>query len=177
MSPAGIADNVWEPAVYQHDFDNARMLGLNALRISIEWARIEPTRPTKEPNGSYTHSWDDGPQGAIQHYSDMVDAMIKRGLTPVITLNHFTLPLWALQQSKWWRQASVPAEMGFDTASRIFRLTWTSGDSGHDSNQIGLTDARVAGDQASPMVLRGGDDQHVCRVTQGRQPRGGDDDR
>jgi len=40
LKPAGAADNKWNPATYQRDFDNARLLGLNSLRISLEWSRI-----------------------------------------------------------------------------------------------------------------------------------------
>src|SRR5215510_6302136 len=47
LAPADIADNDWDPATYKRDFDNARLLGMNALRISLEWGRIEPTKPTR----------------------------------------------------------------------------------------------------------------------------------
>ena len=89
ISPAGPnADRAFQPAYYQQDFDNARMLGLNALRISLEWARIQPRKPT---------STDDGfDQTAINAYKAMLDAMIARGIRPIVTLDHFTLPTWVL---------------------------------------------------------------------------------
>jgi beta-glucosidase len=85
LKPAGVvADDEWNPATYKRDFDNARLLGLNSLRISLEWSRIEPSRDT----------WDDA---ALQHYVDMAQAMLDRGIEPIITLNHFTLPIWVLR--------------------------------------------------------------------------------
>jgi len=83
LAPAGQADNFWDPAVYRRDFDNARMLGLNSFRISLEWSRIEPQQGVFD-------------QGAINGYVQMLKEMRLRGLTPVVTLNHFTLPIWAL---------------------------------------------------------------------------------
>src|SRR5439155_17164279 len=94
ISPAGInADRAFQPAYYKQDFDNARMLCLNALRISLEWGRIQPEPPTL-PNGDPNpNSFD---QNAINGYKAMLDAMIARGLRPIVSLNHFTLPTWVL---------------------------------------------------------------------------------
>jgi beta-glucosidase/6-phospho-beta-glucosidase/beta-galactosidase len=83
LKPAGDAAKFWNPKYYEKDFDLARSLGLNTFRIGIEWARIEPERG----------QWD---QDAIEQYKEMVRAMRKRGLMPVISLNHVTLPLWIL---------------------------------------------------------------------------------
>jgi beta-glucosidase/6-phospho-beta-glucosidase/beta-galactosidase len=84
LAAAGIADNAWDPPVYKRDFDYAKTLGLNSFRFSLEWGRIEPQQD----------QWDDA---AIEHYRAMVDAMIARGLKPIMTINHFTLPLWVLR--------------------------------------------------------------------------------
>lgn len=56
-------------------------LGLKAYRFSIEWARIEPQ------DGQFS-------QAALDHYQRCIDACNDRGITPVITFHHFTLPLW-----------------------------------------------------------------------------------
>jgi beta-glucosidase len=83
LKPAGDAVKFWNPKYYEKDFDLARSLGLNTFRIGIEWARIEPERG----------HWN---QEAIEHYKEMIRAMGERGLMPVISLNHTTLPLWIL---------------------------------------------------------------------------------
>jgi beta-glucosidase len=83
LQPAGDAVRFWDPRYYEKDFDLAKSLGLNTFRISIEWARIEPERG----------KWN---QDAIGHYKKMIRAMGERGLKPVISLNHATLPLWVL---------------------------------------------------------------------------------
>lgn len=56
-------------------------LGLNAYRFSLEWARIEP-----EP-GCFS-------QEALDHYQQCIDACLNRGIAPILTFHHFTLPLW-----------------------------------------------------------------------------------
>lgn len=66
---------------YKEDFDIAKSLGHNSHRISIEWSRIEPEE------GKFDHK-------EIEHYKNVIKAMRERGLTPLITLWHFTLPLW-----------------------------------------------------------------------------------
>lgn len=83
LQPAGEAVKFWDPEYYLKDFDVARKMGINSFRISLEWSRIEPQK-------------DEWNQEAIDHYKEMIRAMRKKGLTPVVTLNHFTLPLWVL---------------------------------------------------------------------------------
>ncbi len=83
LQPAGDAVRFWERRYYLKDFDNAKNLGLNSFRISLEWARIEPER----------NQWD---QDAIDNYRQMLLSMRDKGLEPIVTLNHLTLPLWVL---------------------------------------------------------------------------------
>ena len=83
LQPAGDGIRFWESEYYLNDFDNAKKLGLNSFRISLEWARIEPER----------NQWD---QNAIDNYRKMLESMRDKGLEPIVTLNHLTLPLWVL---------------------------------------------------------------------------------
>lgn len=84
LEPAAQAVDFASPDVYRHDFDTAQALGLNAFRISIEWAKIEPVE-------------DQFNQAEIDRYTEMIDEMRERGLEPIVTLNHFTLPDWVLR--------------------------------------------------------------------------------
>jgi beta-glucosidase len=84
LKPAGDALRTWHPEYYSHDFDLARQIGMNCFRLSLEWARIEPERG----------QWN---QDAVDHYKVMIKYMQEeKGLKPIITLNHLTLPLWVL---------------------------------------------------------------------------------
>ncbi|QHO90351.1 beta-glucosidase [Actinomyces sp. 432] len=66
---------------YREDIRLAAAGGLKAYRFSIEWARIEPA------DGDFSRA-------ALLHYRDMIDACHEYGLEPIITLHHFTCPLW-----------------------------------------------------------------------------------
>jgi beta-glucosidase len=66
---------------YEEDLDILAGLGLNAFRLSVEWARIEPEQ------GVFSRE-------ALEHYRRVLEACHARGVTPVVTLHHFTLPLW-----------------------------------------------------------------------------------
>jgi len=83
LVPAGDAARTWDPEYYWRDFELAKKLGFNSFRISLEWSRIEPEQG----------QWD---QKALSHYAEMIRSIRDAGLTPIITLNHLTLPLWVL---------------------------------------------------------------------------------
>ena len=83
LQPAGDACRVWNSIYYKEDFEIAKKLGMNAIKISIEWSRVEPER----------NVWD---ENAIDHYKAMIKDIVEKDLIPIITLNHITLPLWIL---------------------------------------------------------------------------------
>lgn len=76
---------------YEGDFDLAKDLGHNAHRFSVEWARIEPEE------GKFDRD-------AIEHYRNVLKALNARNITPLITLWHFTLPLWFAEKGGFERK-------------------------------------------------------------------------
>jgi beta-glucosidase len=70
---------------FDEDFRLAKEIGLDSMRISIEWARIEPR----------AGEWD---TIAVDHYRDVLRSMKKHGLVRMVTLHHFTLPKWAAKR-------------------------------------------------------------------------------
>jgi len=79
--------------LYDQDIALARSWGHNAHRFSIEWSRIEPKEGI----------WN---LGAIEHYRDVLRALKRRELEPVVTLHHFTNPAWFLRRGGWLRSDS-----------------------------------------------------------------------
>jgi beta-glucosidase len=75
----GLASNWWTHA--ERDFDLAQTLGVNALRLSLEWSRIEPSMGIFDTR-------------ALGRYRQMLQALQARGILPLVTLHHFTDPLW-----------------------------------------------------------------------------------
>lgn len=66
---------------YSDDIALMAGLGYNSYRFSIEWARVEPEQ------GKFSEE-------ALDHYQRMIDCVISHGMTPVVTLHHFTHPSW-----------------------------------------------------------------------------------
>ena len=66
---------------YEGDLDIVKNLNQNIHRFSIEWSRIEPEE------GRFDEK-------EMQHYMDIVKALRDRGIEPMITLWHFTNPIW-----------------------------------------------------------------------------------
>src|SRR3989338_2427702 len=81
--------------LYKQDFDLAKELNHNAHRLSIEWSRIEP-----QP-GEFSLK-------ELGHYKDVILALKERGLEPIVTLHHFTNPLW-LAKAGGWQNKKAPA--------------------------------------------------------------------
>lgn len=67
--------------MYEEDLDRAVGLGSNAIRIGIEWARIEPQDDV----------WD---EAELEHYAAVVRAARTRGLQVMVTLYHWVVPQW-----------------------------------------------------------------------------------
>jgi beta-glucosidase len=80
--------------LYEKDFDLVSSLCHNAHRLSIEWSRVETAE------GEFS-------QKEIQHYVDVVKALKRRNIIPVVTLHHFTNPLWLSAQGGWVNKKSV----------------------------------------------------------------------
>jgi beta-glucosidase len=89
---SGAACLSWER--WAEDLDLARGLGMNAYRLSIEWSRIEP-----EP-GRYDEK-------ALARYRAMLEGCCARGLTPMVTLHHFTSPRWFADLGGWENSANL----------------------------------------------------------------------
>jgi len=83
----------WER--FEEDLDLLRAIGLDTYRFSVEWSRLEP-----QP-GRY----DDA---ALAHYRAVALACRARGITPMVTLHHFTNPRWFAALGGWETHANLP---------------------------------------------------------------------
>ncbi|HEY5741770.1 MAG TPA: family 1 glycosylhydrolase, partial [Terrimicrobiaceae bacterium] len=82
----GLATDFWNR--YEEDFARCRAMGLNAFRLSIEWARVQPStslQPSDPP------AFD---MAALDGYAKMMASCRRHGLEPIVTLQHFTHPAW-----------------------------------------------------------------------------------
>jgi len=79
---------------YEEDFDLLTDMHMNAYRFSIEWSRVEPEE------GAWSAE-------VITHYKNYVAALHKRGIEPVVTLFHFTLPVWFTNKGGFEKRSNV----------------------------------------------------------------------
>lgn len=87
--------------LYPVDIDLAKNgVGANTFRISVEWSRIFPnsTAAVDTAAGITPEVLEQldalADQDEISHYRDEIAAMRAAGLEPMVTVTHFTLPLW-----------------------------------------------------------------------------------
>ena len=90
---AGLACDWWGGR-WREDFDRAQATGQNAHRLSIAWSRIQPTPDI----------WD---EDALDRYREMLMGLRDRKMTPMVTLHHFTDPIWAAEMGGWENEAVV----------------------------------------------------------------------
>lgn len=93
---------------YAEDISLLAAAGLKAYRFSVEWARIEPAR------GEFS-------QAALDHYQRMVDECLRLGVEPVVTLHHFTNPLW-MRGLGGWKAANAAERFATYTERVLSRL-------------------------------------------------------
>ncbi len=80
---------------YKEDVKLMADLGLKAYRFSISWSRIQPDGQGK-PN----------PEG-IRFYNNLIDELLKYGITPWVTLYHWDLPLALHTEKDGWLNADI----------------------------------------------------------------------
>jgi len=86
IRPATKDASDWHDAIdeyhrYNEDFDLMAKQGMNFYRFQISWSRVNPTG-----DGDFNEE-------GIEFYSKLIDALLKRNITPMICLYHFDMPL------------------------------------------------------------------------------------
>ncbi len=66
---------------FREDIDLMADMGIQIYRLGIEWSRIEPAE------GQFSDE-------ALAHYREEIDYLLEKGIRPLVTLHHFTNPLW-----------------------------------------------------------------------------------
>ncbi len=78
---------------YEEDFSIAKNLSHNIHRFSIEWSRIEPEEGKFE-------------EREIEHYKRLISTLRERGIEPMVTLWHFTNPVWFAEKGGFLNRKS-----------------------------------------------------------------------
>lgn len=87
---------------YEEDIDLMTQLNQDTYRMSLEWSRIEPQR------GRFDEQ-------ALEHYRKEITMLNEKGIRPLVTLHHFSNPIWFEDMGGW---ANKDAVMWFDVYVR-----------------------------------------------------------
>ncbi|WP_313539672.1 family 1 glycosylhydrolase [Enterococcus sp.] len=81
---------------YLEDIELFADMGLKCLRTSIAWSRIFPKGNETEPN-----------EAGLQFYDALFDALLAKGIEPVVTLAHFETPLHLVKAYGGWKNRAL----------------------------------------------------------------------
>ena len=105
VPPSGETTRFWTD--YEQHISLAARLGLNAFRMGVEWARVQPTvELAAGPPPEWDHS-------ALDHYAEILATVYRYGLEPVVTLHHFTYPAW-LGRRFWLEDRSADVVVEYE---------------------------------------------------------------
>jgi beta-glucosidase len=92
--------------LFAKDFELLEKMNMNAFRFGVEWSRIEPSE------GAWSVE-------AITYYKNYVRELKRHGIEPVITLFHFTLPVWFAEKGGFEKRRNIHYFVRF--AEKILR--------------------------------------------------------
>ena len=78
----------------QSHIDMLEELGVNSFRFSVEWALVEPEEGVFDKE-------------VLEHYLEEIQELKRRGITPMITLHHFTDPTWFTKKGAWEKEENI----------------------------------------------------------------------
>lgn len=84
----------------EKDLELLKNLNVNAYRFSMDWGRLQPA----------PHTFD---TKALNHYERLVDKLLDSQITPMLTLHHFTHPVWFHKQTPWIEENSIESFANF----------------------------------------------------------------
>ncbi|HEU5121418.1 MAG TPA: family 1 glycosylhydrolase [Candidatus Saccharimonadales bacterium] len=80
--------------LFMKDFDLLEKMNMNTFRFGVEWSRIEPSE------GGWSVE-------AITYYKAYVQELRRRNIEPMITLFHFTLPVWFTEKGGFEKRSNI----------------------------------------------------------------------
>lgn len=81
---------------YKEDIQLFSEMGINCLRLSINWARIFPNGDDLKPN-----------EAGLQFYDDLFDSLLDKGIEPIVTISHYETPLNLTKKYGGWDNRSL----------------------------------------------------------------------
>ena len=117
--PVSMGPGMWE--TFEEDVARMESDGLGGYRMGIEWSRIFPdgaaeAATTVEELAEYANA------SAVARYREMFAALNEAEIHPLVTLNHYTLPLWVHDGNSCQEDPLTCEASGWVNGERIIRL-------------------------------------------------------
>ena len=84
----------WWSGRWKEDLERIKSTHQNAHRLSVEWSRIQPAKDR----------WD---EHALEYYRKILMGFREKNITPIVTLHHFSEPIWVSELGSWESEAIV----------------------------------------------------------------------
>lgn len=81
---------------YKEDLALFAEMGFKCLRVSIAWTRIFPNGNEESPN-----------EEGLAFYDALFDEMAKHGIEPLVTLSHYEMPMFLVEEYGGWANREV----------------------------------------------------------------------
>ena len=81
---------------YPEDLQLMKEMGFKCFRTSIAWSRIFPRGDETEPN-----------EEGLRYYDSLIDTIISCGMEPIITMNHYEMPLYLVTEYGGWNNRTL----------------------------------------------------------------------
>ncbi|MCB9683922.1 MAG: glycoside hydrolase family 1 protein [Alphaproteobacteria bacterium] len=117
--PVSDGPGMWE--TFEDDVARMRDDGHTAFRMSLEWSRLFPDGAAEQATTvdelvPYANA------AAVQRYHEVFDALHQAGIRPVVTINHYVLPLWVHDGVACHEHLDTCSPNGWLDGERITRL-------------------------------------------------------
>lgn len=90
--------NHWDH--FEHDLERMAAMGVNSYRFSIEWSDIEPKQGQIDEN-------------VLKRYAQLFATCHKHHIEPMLTLYHFTEPLWFTKLGSFEKEENIQYFVNF----------------------------------------------------------------
>lgn len=80
---------------YEEDFTLMQQMGMQTYRLGTDWSRFQ---------GEAGAPFD---MAALHHFRQILQSLLDKNITPLITLNHFSIPQWWLRKGGWTREENL----------------------------------------------------------------------
>lgn len=90
---------------YKEDVALMKECGFTSYRFSLSWSRIIPKADGKV-----------NPKG-IEFYNNLINELLAAGITPIVTLYHYDMPVWVDEEFGGWRNRGII--QAFDNYVRV----------------------------------------------------------